>query len=568
MPYPTPEWSPAGVIRFLQEQTSENKHFECKAFLNWSFDLNDFHSSTPRTSYFTLRAIESIIAFANADGGLLFLGVAESRAKDNKPDCDGIPITGKDGRVNFIITGIEKDGIGVKNGIFNEDNYRRELEDILFPGKNKPLKKPLTYLTKDDRYRKKKIDYPPEYQRSIIMDIKLIPCPDEKTGDTRTVAVLQVRPSSECIIIHEIVDNYEIPLGYVRLAFNNNGPLKGQELIRWLRDRGQIGKIHHNISAGNILPPPKSKNEQVPAYFQDELLSYTVPKKAHESIPDLILANVKEGHNVFIMGDSGMGKSLLLSYCFLHGEFNQPAVFYSIDRTQGPDRYESAAILGSLRELVQDQTNVRAVEPPIPSTGKAPWVYHKEFFEKVLRTFRTSQPNAKLVIFLDGLDENYQEGQDTEFILNILKSLIVDRSLGIIWVLSSQPRKGMEWLGNHFTIIDLAGLEKEQAEDLLQRQLPANFRLSFPQNFDELLQRAMMESGLYDPEMTILSGRAVAGKLAKIKAISEEALSPLLNELPLNYREKYQWLFNQYLQNEFYTDVLLPQVENVTPIAK
>ncbi|MCG2741913.1 MAG: ATP-binding protein, partial [Syntrophaceae bacterium] len=91
-PLPT-EWSERGICEFLQFHKSEDKHFECKAFLNFDWKLKcdaercglkaladkPFHSEKPDKSFLAYRVIESIIAFANADGGLLFLGVAEPR---------------------------------------------------------------------------------------------------------------------------------------------------------------------------------------------------------------------------------------------------------------------------------------------------------------------------------------------------------------------------------------------------------------------------------------------------------------------------------------------------------
>ena len=85
-PLPT-EWTEKGLIDFLSSRSSEDKHFECKTSIHFSWDLknftdpqgnkpftdNPFHSSKPINSYLALRAIESIIAFANAEGGLLFL---------------------------------------------------------------------------------------------------------------------------------------------------------------------------------------------------------------------------------------------------------------------------------------------------------------------------------------------------------------------------------------------------------------------------------------------------------------------------------------------------------------
>jgi len=146
MPYLLPkEWSEQGVREFLQSRNAEDKHFECKAFLHFDWKLkcdaeqsalkdltkNPFHSANPAKSYLVLRVIESILAFANADGGALFLGVAESRT--DLPPIESIPVISRSGDTKFTITGIEQDNIGIINGVFDEDDYKLRLQNLLFP---------------------------------------------------------------------------------------------------------------------------------------------------------------------------------------------------------------------------------------------------------------------------------------------------------------------------------------------------------------------------------------------------------------------------------------------------
>ena len=199
MKIPLPdEWTPKGLIEFLSSRSSEDKYFECKASINFSWDLknftdhkgnmpfadNPFHSSKPVHSYLALRVIESIMAFANADGGLLLLGVAESRLAKGKPDCEGIKIKNQSGEVNFIINGVEEDQIGYElNGVFAEDKYIRQLYDILFPkiinsldGDTKQTK-PFIYKNRTGRNEVKhfKRFFPENYNEALIQDRKLIP---------------------------------------------------------------------------------------------------------------------------------------------------------------------------------------------------------------------------------------------------------------------------------------------------------------------------------------------------------------------------------------------------------
>jgi hypothetical protein len=149
------EWTQKGLIDFLSSRTSEDKWLECKAFLlfdprlqaftdsngNKPFANNPFHSKDRVESFWVFRVIESIIAFANAEGGLLLLGVGENRAGEFE-NCDGIQIESSKGEQNFIITGVEKDHIGLNNNaVIEDDKYIRTLWEILFPKRQDKYKK-------------------------------------------------------------------------------------------------------------------------------------------------------------------------------------------------------------------------------------------------------------------------------------------------------------------------------------------------------------------------------------------------------------------------------------------
>lgn len=154
------EWVEEDIKSFLCSRNSEDIHFECKAFLHFDWKLkclidrnlveNPFHSKKPANSILAYRVIESIIAFANREGGLLLLGVGEAKKNTDLPVFDGVPVKSRSGELNFLITGIESDGIGFLEGQFDEDTYKRELGDILFP-KGKASKN----ILKKEKKRKK-----------------------------------------------------------------------------------------------------------------------------------------------------------------------------------------------------------------------------------------------------------------------------------------------------------------------------------------------------------------------------------------------------------------------------
>jgi WD40 repeat protein len=159
----------------------------------------------------------------------------------------------------------------------------------------------------------------------------------------------------------------------------------------------------------------------------------------------------------------------------------------------------------------------------------------------VLETWTSFKPRVRLVIFLDGLDENYPETRETDFILYILRPLIRRTDLNVTWVLSSQPRKGMAWIDKYFQVVELKGLGRPEAEKLALNLLPTSFH-----NYrDELLSRSLIDSDLYDAETVVIYARACAeshvvpfpSPLGRIKFIEN---------LPLNYREKYRWMFEHY----------------------
>ena len=545
-PLPT-EWSERGIREFLQFRKSEDKHLECKAFLNFDWKLKcdaesfglkaladkPFHNDKPAKSFLAYRVIESIIAFANADGGLLFLGVAEPRA-DLQP-IPSIPILSSSGDMNFLITGIEPDGIGCTDGNVNEDEYKRKLQDILFP----PSQKPQQFIEKrlvngQISTLKHSIKFPVAYRAGLVEDVRLIPF-FSGSCQQKTIAVLIIKPSPEPVVIEEFIEgrpNDPVPKLLKRLAFNNTHAYVGEELLRYLDDHRTDRKT---------IPPVKKGEELVPTHFHDELKSYIVPALDGKNLTEVIRECIGKGENVFVRGESGMGKSLLLSYCYLKFGLDHPSCFYAIDRTQGPAVYESAPVLCNLREQIEAFEGMPNVEPPRKYESKEPWVWEKEYLELVLRTWTEANPEKPVVIFLDGLDENYLPTRETEFILNILDSLIAQRYPNIIWILSSQPRQGMRGIIGHFHVIELQGLGPDEAKKLLNSLLPQTFR----DHLNDFLSRAHMGNHQYDPEMLVMLARA-ASESRIMPFPSTTARQIFFNDLPLSYCEKYHWLFTRY----------------------
>lgn len=586
MNFPLPqEWTQEGLTKFLSSRSSEDKNFECKASINYSWDLknttnaqgnkpfanNPFHSSKAINSYLALRAIESIISFANADGGLLLLGVAESRAKHGGSDCDGFKIQNQSGEVSFIIHGIEADRIGYQKGVFNEDKCIRELKDILFPKFERFFdgdtiqSKPFIYKRRfgENEVKHSKRIFSENYEESLIQEIKLIPF-SPSGSESQTVVALVIKVSEQPIYVEVIEDNGILKKGiYVRSAFNHNSFLKDEKMSSYLLNRAKErnGKrIEYLLTESNKPSnPTKSRKELVSPYFRNELENYIIPNIADQLFPNKIYELINQGKNIFILGESGLGKSLLMAHCFLNYASKKFSCYHSIDRTQGPDIYLSAPILTSLRNQIQAIAELNEIKMPFQSGSIKDWVFEREYLEKVLRARKEKQPDEKIAVFLDGLDENYLETRDTEFILNILKPLIIDDSLGIVWVFSSQPRQGMEWINNYFEILAIEGLGVNEAKSLLKQQLPPDLGKDYPDYFNELMGRTKMEANYYDPEMLVLLGRAVSEKFkdgaGKLRFISKKALKSYMGVLPLGYREKYHWLFERYTNDVKLKDV-------------
>ena len=588
------QWNEADIRRFLQARRAEDKHFECKAFLHFDWDLKCFgersgdkgleqrpyHCKKPTGSILAFKVIETIMAFANTEGGLLLLGVAESGSSQRPFDLSGIPITSSPGDLNFIIAGIERDGVGVTKHGLNEDLYKRQLMDVLFPEK----KGWLTYTekttkTKDDgspgivdsRFQ---VYYPSEYNKSIVKSIKLIPF-KTTNGKTATVAAIVVAPSDRLIAVTELRDGkYQILKIYRRLAFNNNTPLTGDAAAAFIRSRAaretnagilqalndlkeQFERIkeHQPAMAPHAAAPARTAEDRVPWLFREALADYVVPSTDAAPLPDIIRKATLQGKNVFILGDSGMGKSLLLSHCYLSFDSQQPSCFYSIDRTQGPNVYRTAAVLGAIREQIQQLDGMPAIDPPPRRESKALWVWELEYLQTALRTWADLKSESNLLVFIDGLDEN-DEALESELILNALKDLIRDKRYRVTWVLSSQPRPGMEWVASRFDVVTLTGLYLSQAVKLLKKHLSIE---TDDKVLGDLVGRSLIEGGLYDPEMIVMLGKAICEKLSdavpSAVSISTGTITPLLDDLPLNPREKYTWLFERYTNENKLNDI-------------
>lgn len=549
MPYPVPkEWSEKGIREFLQSRKAEDKHFECKAFLHFDTKLKydaekhnfpdlaskPFHSAKPANSFLAYRVIESIIAFANSDGGLLLLGIGEP-INNVAPADFSIPIIGASGKNRFDVTGVERDGIGFSNEYFEDDKYKRELKDILFPKAKKGIQKyfkieinPGGKINKKERH----IKFSSAYREDIIEDIKLIPF-YTTAGKEKIITAILVKRSKEPITVTEIRDGYEIPKLPIRLAFNNNGPYTGDDLLNFIRTR--------DTAESDVYRHTKNPIDYVPIHFRDELKSYVIPSQDGTDLTETIASFLNKKENVFIMGESGMGKSLLMSHCYLKFSDEYSSIFHSIDRTQGPAVYESAPVLCRLREQIESLEGMPTVNPPQKTGSKVPWVWERDYLTEVLEAWSNFEPRERLILFLDGLDENYPETRETEFILNILQPLIRRTNLNATWVLSSQRRKGMAWIDKFFQVVELKGLGRSEAEKLALKLLPASF-----QNYlNELLKKSHMDSDLYDPETVVVVARACAESHV-VPFPSPPVILKFIENLTLSYRNKYLWMFEHY----------------------
>lgn len=345
-----------------------------------------------------------------------------------------------------------------------------------------------------------------------------------------------VRSSPIPVVIEEIIEGRPSDPAsklYIRLAFNNNGPYVGDNLARYL--------LHYHPQRAPLAQTTKATVDPVPPQFREALKSYVVPVIAGKYISESIMIAIEKGENIFIIGESGMGKSLLLADFYLKFKTSQQSCYYSIDRTQGPAIYESAPVLCSLRQQLEATAGMPSIEPPRRYESKTLWVWEKEYIEILIKSWSEANPGKKLIIFIDGMDENYNQSRETEFILNILESLVRENELNVRWVFSSQPRKGMGWIKDCFQMIHLDGLGKAEGEKLLDKSMGGKHT----DLYADIMRRARMGNDLYDPEMLVMMANAVnESKTVPFRSLaSREAF---LDKLPLDFREKYKWLFSRY----------------------
>ncbi|EFK94862.1 hypothetical protein LDC_3129, partial [sediment metagenome] len=588
------QWTAQDVMDFLGKRRAEDTHFECKAFLHFDWELKciadkigdktkaqkPFHSAKPVNSFMAYKVIQAIMGFANAEGGLILLGVAEQKRADGLPAYEeGIPVKSATGDFDFLITGIEPDGIGKVDGRLDEDKFKRELQDILFPKgkgwqsyihlKENKLKDKKSVDTRDPEKLFKEetllVDFPPEYKTELVKSIKLIPFQTDD-GRTLTVAALVIIPSTNLLEIFVNWQEKQVLKIYLRMAFNNNGPLEGSRAREYIHER--LAKANNSVLIENLnklmtkienleaaraespaVAPASSPQDRVPLFLQDALAHYVVPDVDGQDIPSAIHKAIERGENIFIKGESGMGKSLLMAHCYLTTDRLISSCFYAIDRTQGPNVFKTASILGALREQIQSMEGMPAVAEPLRGESKALWVWELEYLQNVLRVWEEKQQGKRIVVFLDGLDEN-DEAIESEFILNVLKDLIRYKRYPITWLLSSQPRKGMEWINECFQVMVLEGLNFSQGKELLKKHLPSEIAARFKAVVDELVVRARLENGLYDPEILIMMGESIGEKFSgtdtNLSFINKKVLQAFVADLPLTPRDKYPKLFERY----------------------
>ena len=582
------QWAEADLRRFLGSRTAENKYLECKAFIHYDPELEGlcqdlkvtnlyklpFHSEKPINSFLAYRVIESIVAFANAEGGLLLLGVAETLRNKDIPGTGSIPIvssTSAGGGLHFEITGIEADGVGFVNGCIDEDQYKRQLQDILFPKdkeKRSYLKKEVIALKGCDRQIRQKsftAEFKASYRTNLIQDLKLIPC-HASDGRILTVAALIVLPSPEVIVVTEIHENkYSVVKIPLRQAFNNNGDFSGPKALSYLQDRllrestqpmPELLTLQQTVSEVKTLlldqaalrsRSLRSPAEFVPEHLREALEDFIPPARDGVDLGSLIRQAIADGHNVFIHGESGMGKSLLMARTFLDCDVEAPCCYYAIDRTQGRDYYAADAVLVGLRRQVLEQMGLSSVESSSFREGTKTWELELEALGNAFTAWVKAEPGRKLTVFIDGLDENLDEleGADNNLPV-VLQKLLVEHTGQIVWVLSSQPRQALDILLPSCRLVRLDGLQRSEAERVLHRILPEDCTDTHPWSTDDFLERSRLASSLHDPEMLVLLGRTMRRKLAGFDVIGEDELDGFLAALPSSPGEKYPWLFAQF----------------------
>ena len=602
-------WTEQQIRAFLKARRAEDLHFECKAFLHFDWELKclaeklgqqdlalrPFHSPKAADSIMAYKVIQTIMGFANAKGGLILLGVAEQNRSERLPAYEeGIPVESATGAFDFLVTGIEPDGIGMVDDRINEDEFKRQLQQILFPKSKKPQS--YTELKENkagnqkatgneaDRAPFKKettrVDYCAVFRDNaawVVEQVKLVAF-TRPGGRPLPVAALVIPPQLKLIdVVESKNDGPEVFKIYLRLAFNNNGPLTGGQVREYIygRMRKESGaeivgmyealleKMARLEDAGAKAHPvraAKAPEDLVPAKLRELLPDYLPPVSDGRDFTAKIHRCIDEGCNCFVIGDSGMGKSLLMAHAFLsRAEADLPICYYAIERVLGKDAFATQTVLKEIRRQIEAMEGMPAVQAPERDLSEEAYWREKTHLHAVIKVWNQTHPERQLVVFIDGLDENFLENEEHRFILNVLKGLIIDPLVKATWVLSSQPRPTMEWIKPYFTVLALEGLSENQAKKLLGRNLPEATTRRHPGLTAKLTIRTKMPNGLFDPEMLMILAKAMGEKIGpepdKLSFISPKVLERFIKDLPLTVSDKYQWLFARFTDHDRLTDI-------------
>ena len=557
--------------------------------------LAPFHSPKAANSIMAYKVIQAIMGFANAKGGLILLGVAEQNRSERLPAYEeGIPVESATGDFDFLVTGIEPDAIGMVDGRINEDEFKRQLQEILFPKSKKPqsyteLKEnkaapQKASANKADRgiFKKEttRVDYCAVFRDNaakLVKQVKLVAF-TRPGGRSLTIAALVIPPQSRLIDVVESKNGGpEVFKIYLRLAFNNNGPLTGSQVREYIygRMRKESGaeivgmyealleKMARLEDAGAKAHPvcaAKAPEDLVPAKLRELMPDYLPPVSDGRDFTAEIHRCIDEGTNCFVIGDSGMGKSLLMAHAFLsRAAVDLPICYHAIERVLGKDAFATHTVLKEIRRQIAAMEGMPAVQAPEWDLSEEAYWREKTHLHTVIEVWNETHPDRQLVVFIDGLDENFLENEEHRFILNVLKGLIIDPLVKATWVLSSQPRPAMEWVKPYFTVLPLDGLSQNQARKLLGRNLPEALTRRHPGMTAKLAIRTRMPNGLFDPEMLMMLAKAVCEKIGpepdKLSFILPDVLERFIEDLPLTVSDKYQWLFARFTDHDRLADI-------------
>ena len=301
----------------------------------------------------------------------------------------------------------------------------------------------------------------------------------------------------------------------------------------------------------SVQSSPRPRESLIPGQVRNELSWYEEPSVNEEPISKWVLRHIADGHSVFIDGDSGLGKTLLMArVCLNLPQDVVPCIFF-VQRQLGPRHSRTESILLSLTD--QLRTGLHLSQQPLePAEVRDQLSARVEEFSETLRTRQELDSENRLVVFIDGLDENLDVENENEHILNVIREDLEDPYLDIQWVLSAQQAARPHWLPAHFKRLRLEGVDQITANKILQRYIPQAWSKRFFDELSAFLRRSQIKDSTYDPEFLHMIGSALGSLHSSVSPIDSETLRGFIADLPTAPRHKYRWWFQTVTEQRYH----------------